>query len=76
MDDFTQIQSPEQVIIKDEIHENESDLFQIVKLNENNLPQIDHDIEIIKEEDVLNETGFFLQSIDFFFVRMNKINFF
>lgn len=52
-----QIQSPEQVIIKDEIYENDSDQYQMVKFNKN-LPQIDHDIEIIKEEDVLNETGF------------------
>lgn len=63
MDEFTQIQSPEQVIIKDEILENDCDVFQITKFN-GNLAQIDNDIEIIKEEDVLNETGF---SIEWFF---------
>lgn len=61
MDEFTYIQSPEQVIIKDEIHENiECDLYQMTKFDENLLPAppIDHDFEIIKEEDVLYETGF------------------
>lgn len=57
MDEFTQIQSPEQVIIKYEIHENDSDVFQISKFN-GSLSQIDNDIQLIKEEDVLNETGF------------------
>lgn len=66
MDEFTYIQSPEQVIIKDEIHEIDSDLYQMVKLNETlTVSQIDHDIEIIKEEDVLRETGFCMKRIFF-----------
>lgn len=70
MDELIQIESPEQVIIKDEIHELDSNLYQMVKFNET-LPQIDHDIEIIKEEDVLCETGFSIFFIPFFFVYEN-----
>jgi len=59
MDEFTYIQSPEQVLIKDEIHENiECNLYQVTKFDELPAPSIDHDFEIIKEEDVLHETGF------------------
>lgn len=68
MDELIHIQSPEQVIIKDEIHEIDSELYQMAKFNQTFIPQIDHDIEIIKEEDVLRETGYSNQ-IFFCFVR-------
>lgn len=72
MEEIAYIQSPEQVIIKDEIHEIDSDLYQMVKFNETlTVPQIDHDIEIIKEEDVLRETGFFLEVNVFAIVKFS-----
>lgn len=73
MDELTYIQSPEQVTIKYEINEIDSDLYQMTKFNDETLtvPQIDHDIEIIKEEDVLQETGFWNKLLVFFFVINN-----